>query len=514
MRPGFGSGWPKAADATPTLQPTRAHPLLYQVNTRILLTSLSHELGRQATLDEVADSALDRIAEDGFDWVWLLGVWQTGAAGRQASLGDPELRREYREVLPDFSDLDVSGSCFAIHSYSVHSDFGGNVALKRFRRRIHDRGMRLMLDFVPNHVAPDHSWVRYHPEYFVRGTEAQIEREPHNYVRVDTLEGRVVMAHARDPYSAAWPDTLQLNYANAEVREAMASELVNIAAMCDGVRCDMAMLILPEVFERTWSVRPEPFWPEAITRTRARQPGFVMMADASWKLERALQQQGFDYTYDKHLYDRLREGHACSVREHFRADLDYQQRLARFLENHAEQRAAAAFPPEMHQSAAIVAFLCAGLRFIHQGQLQGFSKRIPVGLNRGPVEPGDPELEEFYSRLLRCLRHPCAQGDWRLLECKEASAENATWDSYIGFAWSAADQPSLIVAVNYAAMQSQGYLQIPADLLTGNTMQFRDLMGSETYERNGEELRARGLYLDLPPWGYRVFEMTSEMQCE
>jgi hypothetical protein len=196
------------------------------------------------------------------------------------------------------------------------------------------------------------------------------------------------------------------------------------------------------------------------------------------------------------------------VRDHFRADRDYQQRLVRFLENHDEARAAAAFPQETHQAAAIVAFLSAGLRFIHQGQLQGLSKKIPPHLNRAPLEPGDPELDEFYKRLLRCLRHPCAQGDWQLLECNEASADNPTWDSYIGFAWSAAEQPSLIVAVNYAPTQSQGYLQLPAGLVGGHTMHFRDLMGSDSYGRDGEELRAEGLYLDLPAWGYRVFEMT------
>ena len=153
----------------------------------------------------------------------------------------------------------------------------------------------------------------------------------------------MLLAHGRDPYFAGWPDTLQLNYANPATQEAMICELRKIAGQCDGVRCDMAMLLLPEVFERTWGLRPEPFWPHAIERVREQVPNFRFMAEVYWDMEWTLQQQGFDYTYDKRLYDRLRDGHARPVREHFRAEPDYQEKMARFVENHDEPRAAAAF---------------------------------------------------------------------------------------------------------------------------------------------------------------------------
>ncbi|HKD10379.1 MAG TPA: alpha-amylase family glycosyl hydrolase [Bryobacteraceae bacterium] len=493
----------------PQPRAARPYPALYQINTRVLLSSLSRELGRKATLNDLPDSLLDRLAQDGFDWVWFLGVWQTGDAGRQVSLANPEWQREFRELLPDFSDRDVCGSCFAIRSYTVHSDLGGNAALENLRGRIHSHGMRLLLDFVPNHMAPDHAWAQQHPEYFIQGTDNDIAREPQNYTRIDTPNGRIVMAYGRDPYFPGWPDTLQLNYANRDLQEAMTAELGRIAELCEGVRCDMAMLILPDVFERTWGKRPEPFWPEAIARTRARQPGFLFMAEAYWDLEWQLQQQGFDYTYDKRLYDRLREGHARPVRDHFRADMDYQRKSVRFLENHDEPRAAAVFSPETHQAAAILTFLCPGLRFVHQGQRQGLSSRIPVHLSRGPAETSNPELDAFYDRLLGCLRNPSAHGEWRLLECLEAWDGNGTWDCYIGFAWRAPDQPSLIVVVNYAAHQSQCYMRIPDDLLSEGTLRLSDLMSDAVYDREGDDLRKRGLYLDLPPWGYHVFEMTT-----
>ncbi len=185
----------------------------------------------------------------------------------------------------------------------------------------------------------------------------------------------------------------------------MIGELLKIAEQCDGVRCDMAMLVLPEVFERTWGIPSQPFWPKATRRVREQSPGFCFMAEVYWDLEWTLQQQGFDYTYDKRLYDRLRDRHARPVREHFRAGLDYQDKLARFLENHDEPRAAAAFPPEVHEAAAVITFLSPGLRFFQQGPVRGPDEaRISPHLCREPDEPIDQRLERFYSTLLGVLR--------------------------------------------------------------------------------------------------------------
>ena len=489
------------------LKTARRYPSLYQINTRVWLTTLSRELGRPTVLDDIPDSHLDRIAECGFDWVWFLGVWQTGEAGRKVSLENPDWRSEYQSLLPDLSNNDVCGSCFAIQSYSVHADFGGNSALQRLRHRIQERGMRLLLDFVPNHTSPDSPWVTEHPEYYIPGTDAQLERDPRNYTTLATPGGSRVLAYGRDPHFGGWPDTLQLNYCNPELQEAMACELEKLAGMCDGVRCDMAMLILPDVFERTWGVRPVSFWPEAMRRARVRNPGFIFMAEVYWDLEWELQQEGFDYTYDKRLYDRLREGHARRVRDHFRAGIDFQRKCVRFLENHDEPRAASVFPPGTYLAAAILTYLCPGLRFIHQGQMDGLTKKIPVHLSRGAIETVDPAIQQFYHRLLPCLRHPDAQGDWQLLECSPAWDGNWTWDGFICFAWHGVDQESLIVAVNYSSNQSQCYLRVPFDKLKGKAVRLKDLMGTQEYDREGDEIRSRGLYLDLPAWGYHVFEL-------
>ena len=458
--------------------PSTRYPSLFQINTRVRLSELSATLGRRATLHDVSDAELDRLAADGFDLVWLLGVWQTGEAARQVSMTHPEWVAEYHRVLPDFRDSDVTGSCFAIRDYHVHADFGGDEALARLRERLRARGLRLILDFVPNHVAPDHPWVDEHPDFFIAGTEEQLAAEPLNYRRVETASGSRVLAYGRDPYFAGWPDTLQLNYGNPALQEALLGELRRIAQQCDGVRCDMAMLVLPDVFQRTWGISTQPFWPRATAAIRADVPGFLFMAEVYWDLEWTLIQQGFDYAYDKRLYDRLEHGGAGPVRGHLHAGLDFQDHLARFLENHDEPRAAATFAPKAHRAAAVITFLSPGLRFFHQGQREGKRVRIPMHLGRGPAEPTDPSVAAFYDGLVARLKDPAFRdGNWQLLDARPAWDGNGTNDNFIAFAWTGPGSTRRLVAVNYAHSQSQCYLGLPWGDLAGRTWRLHDRLG-------------------------------------
>lgn len=485
------------------------YPSLYQINTRIWLTELSEMLGRSATLDDIPDAELDSLAQKGFDWIWFLSVWQTGPGAQQVSRNNTEWRREFQETLPDLREEDIAGSGFAITGYTVHKNLGGDAALARLRERLRKRGLKLMLDFVPNHMGLDHPWIDDHPDYFIKGTENDLTRAPQNYTRLKRKQGDLLLAYGRDPYFSGWPDTLQLNYANPALQEAMIGELTKIAGQCDGVRCcDMAMLVLPEVFERTWGQRAPLFWPTATQRVRARVPGFLFMAEVYWDMEWTLQQQGFDYAYDKRLYDRLREGHARPVREHFHAGLDYQNKLARFLENHDEPRAAATFSPEVHQAAAVITFLSPGLRFFHQGQFEGRTKRISPHLVRGPSEPIDERLMQFYDRLLTLLRQPAVgDGQWQLLECTPGWEGNGSHDGFLVFAWQGSKGESLVVAVNYAPNQSQCHVRLPFADLAGKKWQLQDQLSPASYEWNGDDLQGRGLYLDMASWQTCAFRM-------
>ena len=484
------------------------YPVLYQVNTRAWLTDLARQLGRPATLDDIPDASLDEWASTGFNWIWLLSVWQTGAASREVSRTNPEWREGFQKVLPDLTDDDIPGSGFAITGYTVHQQLGGNAALGRVRKRMARRDLKLMLDFVPNHTGLDHPWVESHPEYYIAGNETLLAEQPLNYRRVKRQQDERIFALGRDPYFPGWPDALQLNYANADVQTAMIAELNSIAKLCDGVRCDMAMLLLPDVFERTWGLRPELFWPRAIQTIKAATPGFLFMAEVYWDLEWALQQQGFDYTYDKRLYDRLRELNAAAVRGHLQADLPFQNKLARFLENHDEPRAAATFPHGPHEAAAVITFFAPGLRFFQDGQFEGRKVHLSPHLGRAPAEPVDADFQTFYSQLLSVLKRPLFQnGQWQLLECSPAWNGNWTHDCFLAYRWIGARDDQALVVVNDAPHASQCHVRLRDLVSTSHAWRLKDLFSNDVYDRRGSELASDGLYIDVAAWKASLFWM-------
>lgn len=487
------------------MQPAR-YPLLSEINTRVRLSELARTLGRPATLDDITDAELDALAASGFDIVWLMGVWQTGEAGRAISAADDAAVAHYRDILPGFQSVDMAGSPFAVREYRAQGDFGGDHALARLRARMRERGLRLMLDFVPNHVAPDHPWVPEHPDFFIAGDEERLQSEPGNWRRVATPAGERILALGRDPYFAGWRDTLQLNYANPALPEAMLGELRRIATQCDGVRCDMAMLVVPDVFLSTWGLHSEPFWPRATSGIHETQPEFVFLAEVYWDMETTLLEQGFDYAYDKRLYDLLREQRAPAVREQLKRQprLDH---LAHFLENHDEPRAADLFEPDVHRAAAVITFLTPGMRFFHTGQREGRRLRLPVQLARAPDEATDDELAAFYDLLLACLAHPVfREGAWRLLDTAPAWDRNGTDNDVVAFAWTYGEERRL-VAVNYAAHRSQVYVEFPWSETGARVWRLSDELGDAEYDRYGADLAEHGLYLDVGPWAYHVFKV-------
>jgi hypothetical protein len=496
-------------------------PLLYEVNTRLLVSETAAATGaRSATLDDLPDALFDRAAARGFSWIWMLGVWQTGPAGERGARA-PASRADLQLSLPDLGDADIVGSPYAIVGYDVHRDFGGDPALARLRERLHRRQLRLLVDFIPNHVALDHPWVDTHPEFLIEGSEDDLRRDPKNYVALATARGRRIFAHGRDPNFSGWNDTLQLNYRHGGLREAMRAELERVAERADGVRCDMAMLLEPEVIARTWGERARPrdgtapvdstFWPLAISGIRRRHPEFLFIAEAYWDLEWTLQEEGFDFTYDKRLYDRLRAAKARPVREHLGAAPAFRDRTLHFLENHDEPRAAAIFPPDMLRAAAVATFLVPGLRLFHEGEFEGRRAHAAIHLARRMAEKPDEALGAFYERLLACLRRPeTHDGIWRLCACRAAWSGNPTWDNFIAFTWEGAGKAAggkLLAVINYGPTPGQCYAEVALPDLPRGVLVLTDLLGDARYEREGRTLGQEGLYLDLPAWGTNVFDV-------
>lgn len=472
---------------------------LYELNIRTWNAECTAELGRQATLDDLPNSFLDRLVEDGFTWFYLVGAWQCGPRAQAVALADHQLREYLRSVLPDFTDNDICGSPFAPMAYEVCPLLGGEAALARLRERARAAGLSLMLDFVPNHIGLDHPWVNAHPDWCIRADAGALAAYPDAFVRI----GDHIFAHGRDPYFAPWRDTIQLDYSQPALQEAMITTLSSVAARCDGLRCDVAMLLLPDVFASTWRRSMPPFWRRALDRVRAEHPGTVFMAEVYWNREWELQQAGFDFTFDKLLYDRLLSGDAESIRAHLRAAADYQNHCLRFLENHEEQRAASRFAhPDHHRGALLLTGMVPGMLLCHHGQEDGRRLHASLQACRRPVEEGSDAHRTAYHELMRLLSEPARHdGTWQLLEPANEGGRNL-----IGCLWSLPVHHSLLLVVNASWQPVSGALQ--AGPLAARDCQIQDFLnggGSTTWR--AEDLRQDGFPITLPPWGARAFRI-------
>jgi hypothetical protein len=501
---------------TPKIAETR-HPVLFEINARILLSRLRR--GKSgATFDDVPDALLDEWRDAGYDAVWMMGVWQTGEVSRQIARTHEGLQEEYRKVLPDVAPEDVQGSPYSVQAYHVPDAWGGDDALRGLRRRLADRGMSLILDFVSNHTARDHAWVNEHPEYYIHGTPGDDEQRPDIFFKTETAQGWRVLAYGRDPTFPGWTDTAQLNHLSVDGRKAILGELRHIATLCDGVRCDMAMLLLNSVYLLTWGemlrncacaqVMSE-FWTEAVEEIRRDHPHFIFIAEAYWNLEWELQQRGFNFTYDKVLYDRLLREGAGAVRDHLRAEKDFQHRSLRFIENHDESRACRSFSSlAWEYAAAVVMSTIPGMVMFHDGQETAARHRLPIQLMREPEETPVEEVRIFYRRLLKTVSHPVFRdGEWSMLPLKGAWHDNWTWQNFLVFWWSDARGDSRMVVVNYAPHTGQCYVEMPLEKLDGQAFEFADLMSDRTYVRDKVGLSARGMYFDLPGYGFHIFKV-------
>ena len=319
-----------------------------------------------------------------------------------------------------------------------------------------------------------------------------------------------ILACGRDPYFPAWPDVLQLNAFDPGLRQAVKETIADIATQCDGIRCDMAMLLLNSIFERTWGRRagrrPETeFWPGIILATKHDFPDFLFIAEAYWDQEWELQQQGFDFCYDKKLYDRLEHCSAEDVRLHLCGDPGYQEKLVRFIENHDEPRATATFSAAKCRAAAVTMATLPGARLFHQGQLEGNRVKLPVFLGRRPSEPTDRNLQVFYRTLLKVLQSPVFHdGRWTLCE-RSGWPDNSSFQNLVAWTWVKEDDRRLVV-VNLSDRSAQARIQVPWRHIPGDTWYLKDVLSGVVYDRDGEEMRTRGLHIELGPWNYHLFQ--------
>ncbi len=481
-------------------------PIIYELNTWVWLQQLSAKYKRRIDLSSVPSIEWDALSSLRCNAVWLMGVWQRSPVGRRIALNDQSLMAEFHKVLPDLTEDDVPGSAYCIKSYQVDSRLG---SLGAARSELASRGLSLILDYVPNHVAPDHAWVSSHPEYFIQGNQNDLKYSPQAYFEAN---GKII-ACGRDPYFPAWTDTAQLNAFAPRLRQAAMDTLQDIAAQCDGVRCDMAMLLLNAVFSKTWGAAAGPlpaseYWKDTIASVKQQHPNFLFMAEAYWDREWDLQQLGFDYCYDKRLCDRLMHETAPGIRSHLQADTSYQQKLVRFLENHDEQRAAAVLPLEKHRAAATAIASLPGAILYHQGEFSGAQIRIPVQLARGPVETPDAAVEALY-RFTRDLTPQLKNNYAQWMLCAvEGWPDNSSADNLLAWGWQNTDHKFLIV-INYSDVRAEGRVRLPWTAATHFWI-LHDLANNEIFERDGNEMQQQGLYVARDAWGVHVFQCTAK----
>ena len=174
----------------------RASPTIYEINTATWLQHLGRSLGRPARLGDVPGSEWDALAALPVDAVWLMGVWQRSPIGRTIALAAPQLLDGYQAALPDVHEDDVLGSPYSVRDYVVDERFGGPTGLAAAREELQERGLALILDYVPNHIAADHPWVTDRPECLLAGSEDDLVRHPEIFMRI----AGGIYAKGRDPY--------------------------------------------------------------------------------------------------------------------------------------------------------------------------------------------------------------------------------------------------------------------------------------------------------------------------
>jgi hypothetical protein len=489
----------------------RENPHLYEINTNLFLKRISRKYEKNLTLATIPDDEWKALADKGFDYVWLMGVWQRSVKARELAQCNVDLRKHLNNIVPECTDTDVEGSAYAIEGYVLDKELGEKSDLATVRENLKKQGLSLILDFIPNHLARDNPWMTSHPDWFVQGDNACVYNNPERFFSPD---GKINFAHGRDPYFPPWGDTVQVNFFSLEMRKALIGELLKIAEVADGVRCDMAMLALNDIFRHVWidAIKgyPKPsteFWAEAIIEVKRKHPNFLFIAEVYWGLGLKMIKLGFDYVYDKTLYDRLKFSTPAEIASYIiKPDMPLEHGM-HFIENHDEPRAPVYFGRQHSLAAAVVISTIPGLRFFHDGQLEGKLIHIPVQLAKEPIEDVDSDIQQFYRRLLEIINTPAFHSaDWKMVDINCSWQDNESFKNLLAWRWYSPEGLKIIV-VNYSPNQSQGRIKLGITLKITEPVDYRDELTNAEYQGNPAEINEQGLYVDLKPWQAHILDL-------
>jgi hypothetical protein len=301
----------------------------------------------------------------------------------------------------------------------------------------------------------------------------------------------------------------------------MIGKLKDVATLCDGVVCRMAMLVLDDVFRATWaerSIAPTDaedtlqsgeFWWHAGTEVRNAYPEFLLIGEAYWGSEWRLQRLGFDYTFDQPLLRRLVAGDAPSVLAHLRADEDYQRRSVRYLEHRGETPIAALVGAAQHRALALTVATAPGMLLLSDSQLQGARSGVARQIGRYPAEPPDEAVGALYARLMRATEDEVFRlGHAIRIEPQSAWPGNATHEGVLVRLWVGPHRHFRLAVANLAPDRAQAYVPLHVPELAGMEIHLDDQIGPDSYVRDGDDLLTRGLYLDMPAYGCHLFRIS------
>jgi|UniRef100_UPI00404B0A9A glycosidase len=544
----------------------------------VWLAQLSQRYGAPIRrLDEIPDQELHLLAQRGVSALWPIGIWRRSAASRSMNVSA--------------GDLDAEGSAYAVAEYVVDEQLGGNAALAALRTRAGAVGIRIVTDMVPNHVAIDGRWANERPELLLssahppfknyRYSGENLSAEPGTAIRIEDgyergddaavaferrAEGSLqYIYHGNDGTNMPWKDTAQIDYLNAEAREAVIQEILSVARRSDIIRFDAAMTLAAQHIRRLWypargteaaipsrsefalSDRefakrlPREFWREVVERVERELPGTMLLAEAFWLLEgyfvRGL---GMHRVYNSAFMTMLRDGKNAEYRTILRDTVGYDPELLRryvnFLTTPDEEPAAVGFGiGDRALLAATLAATLPGVPMLGHGQWEGQRERY--GMEYRAPRTSDPisaDHVERYDReiapLLRARHLFAGVADFRWFDAKGGS--KGARESAYAFSNAAGSARSLVIALNSdaaaeltihhaspAVAPSSSLASTPAETLpastiadrlgisarAGDVVELRDAITNRSLLVSTAALTRSGLTVRLPAFGRVVF---------
>jgi glycosidase len=426
--------------------------------------------------DDIKAAELAELAQLGFDAIWLMGVWEISEGARKIS-----------KIISE----DYEGSPYALPAYEFNTALGGKKQFTSLAQRAHEAGLVVIVDFVSNHMALDSGWISHHPEFFIQSDTRVRKQLTSEYFLHPSGQ---VIAFGRDPYFPPWTDTAQLDYSNPQLRTSMVDTLRWISQYADGVRCDMAMLVLRDYIRRQWfplapdswfnGRMPGEFWDEAISGVKKLRPDFKFIAEAYWDKEAQLHQLGFDLTYEKKLYDALVAHDSRLVIERLARDSALMRSSVYFIENHDEQRAATVFSRAANLASAALILSLPGSALIHEGQMEGRHERLPVQRVRPLIEePPDAPLRKAYTQILRATSDEIFKsGEFSLFDCetygavaflRRSAGRAAAFVGQVSEAWHKFNSAPLNISRLADSVGARGRLRL-TNLLTSQSIIIRE----------------------------------------